>query len=116
MRAICLTGLPRASLEPAHPSWPPLAASSPIAAVALTLELEQVVQVADRCESVTGRRGRAVRLIVAAGRSRRVERMVLRGERRQSIQSLDQLEGRDVLRGLARGDDALARHRGDDPE
>jgi hypothetical protein len=58
------------------------------------LELEQVEQVADVVASVARRRRRAVRLVVRPGWRRRVEPVVARGERRQAVQRLDQLQRR----------------------
>ncbi len=66
-----------------------------------SLEREQVEQVAQVLASVAWRRGRAVRLVVAAGGRRRVEEVVPRRERRQAVQRLDQLQRRGVLRSQA---------------
>src|SRR4051794_18228596 len=80
------------------------------------VEVEELGQVADRAQSVAGRRGRAVRVVAGARRGRVVEGVVARGERRQAVQALDELERRDVLGGPAgRGDAAAAPPRGGHP-
>ena len=55
-----------------------------------------------------GRRRRAVRLEVVARRRPGIERVVARRERRQTVQALDELQGRDVLGRAPRRDDAAA--------
>src|ERR1700730_7799092 len=68
----------------------------------IVVEFEQVEQIANRVEPVARGRRLAAGLVVPARRRGPVELVVPRGKRWQSVQPFDQLQGRHVLRRLAR--------------